>query len=89
VVKWLRTSQTIMFTLSNKTMQVCFKDHVEIIIPNEEEYLIYINNKGEKSYYLLFEALYNPNLEITKRLIYIRDNLINLKKKNLQCRNQK
>jgi len=89
VKQWMRTRQSIFFNLSNKTIQVCFKDHTEIILPSEKEYLIYINNKGERSCYHLFEVLYNSNNEIAKRLKYIRDILTYLIKKDFQNSNSK
>lgn len=73
VKKWMRTSHAIMFRLSNKIVQVNFKDHTEILLNSESRYVTYVNKKGERSVMPLSQALESNDAEMTKRLKYTKD----------------
>ena len=85
----MRTRHAIMFRLSNKTVQVCFQDHTEIILSSESRIVTYVNKKGERSYYQLNNALDNSNYEMTKILKYTKDILTHMLNMNLQRNSQK
>ena len=74
----------IMFRLSNKTVQVCFQDHTEIILSSESRVVTYANKKGERSSYPLSTALESNNYEMTKRLKYTKDILTHMLNMNQQ-----
>jgi polo-like kinase 1 len=69
----MRTSHAIMFRLSNKIVQVNFKDHTEILLNSESRYVTYVNKKGERSVMPLSQALESNDAEMTKRLKYTKD----------------
>ena len=88
IKKWMITRYSTMFRLSNKVIQVCFKDQTEIILSNENKVVTYINEKGERNTYLLNIPIQNNNHEIIKRLKYIKDIFIDFLHLN-QLRNAK
>ena len=88
IKKWMITRYSTMFRLSNKVIQVCFKDQTEIILSNENKVVTYINEKGERNTYLLNIPIQNNNHEIIKRLKYIKDIFIDFLQLN-QLRNAK
>lgn len=69
----MRTSHAIMFRLSNKIVQVNFKDHTEILLNSESRFVTYVNKKGERSVMPLSAALDSSDAEMTKRLKYTKD----------------
>jgi polo-like kinase 1 len=69
----MRTSHAIMFRLSNKIVQVNFKDHTEILLNSESRYVTYVNKRGERSVMPLSAALDSNDAEMTKRLKYTKD----------------
>jgi len=69
----MRTSHAIMFRLSNKIVQVNFKDHTEILLNSESRYVTYVNKRGERSVMPLSAALESSDAEMTKRLKYTKD----------------
>eukprot|EP01017_Pseudomicrothorax_dubius_P045733 TRINITY_DN794_c0_g1_i1.p1 TRINITY_DN794_c0_g1~~TRINITY_DN794_c0_g1_i1.p1 ORF type:complete len:643 (-),score=160.85 TRINITY_DN794_c0_g1_i1:66-1994(-) len=73
VKKWMKTKHAIMFRLSNKIVQVDFKDKTEIILSSESKTVTYVNKKGERSHYPLATALESTNQEMTKRLKYTKE----------------
>ena len=74
----MRTHHAIMFRLSNKIVQVNFKDHTEIILSSETKEVTYVNKKGERLNYPLSSALESTNAEMTKRLKYTKDILTHM-----------
>ena len=62
-----------MFRLSNKIVQVDFKDKTEIILSSENKMVTYVNKKGERSNYPLATDLESTNLEMAKRLKYTKE----------------
>jgi len=73
VKKWMKTKHAIMFRLSNKIVQVDFKDKTEIILSSESKTVTYVNKKNERSHYPLATALESTNQEMTKRLKYTKE----------------
>ena len=68
----VKTKHSILFRLSNKTVQVSFHDNTEIILSQESKTVTYINKKREKFLYPLTIALDSDNKEMTKRLRYTK-----------------
>ena len=85
VRKWMKTKQAIIFRLSNKTIQVGFKDHSEVILYNDT--VNYRNKKGEISIFKIEDALNNSNFEMNKRIKYTQNiltKMINLNSKKIK-----
>ena len=69
--KWLRTNQAIIFRLSNKTIQVIFKDKTEIILFDDM-----VSYKDKKKYVKTFkvdDAINSSNFEMDKRIKYVQN----------------
>ena len=66
--KWMKTKHAIIFRLSNKTIQVIFKDHTEILLFNDT--VTYKNKNGEMSVFKIEDALNSSNFEMNKRIKY-------------------
>ena len=82
VKKWIKTKHAIMFRLSNKIVQVKFKDHTEIILSSESRLVTYITKKLERIVYRLSNALESDNVEMTKRLKYTKELLATMLNNN-------
>lgn len=78
VKKWIRTKHAIMFRMSNKLVQVCFIDQTVIVLSNENKKVYYINKKGEVLSFALATAFECNNNEMTKRLKYAKEILMQL-----------
>ena len=94
VKKWIKTRHAIIFRLSNKSIQVCFKDKTEIILNVVNENVTYINKQGEEIIYSINKALNSSNYEMNKRVKYTKDVLsymvsTNKKKKEINEANSK
>ncbi|CAN0178158.1 unnamed protein product, partial [Ectocarpus sp. 8 AP-2014] len=46
--KWLRTRNAILFRLSNRTVQVVFADHTEILLSNEARVVTFVDKHGSR-----------------------------------------
>jgi polo-like kinase 1 len=73
VKKWLATKHAVMFRLSNKIVQVDFRDKTRILLASETKVVMYLDKKGEKSSYPLATALESSNAEMVKRLRYTKE----------------
>ena len=71
-----------MFRLSNKIVQVNFKDRTEILLNSESRFVTYVNKKGERSIMPLSLALDSNDAEMTKRLKYTKDILTHMLNNN-------
>ena len=80
VRKWMKTQHAIIFRLSDKTIQVGFKDNTEIILCKDT--VNYKNKKGEMNVFKLEEALKSYNYEMNKRIKYIQNILTKMIKAN-------
>eukprot|EP01052_Picozoa_sp_SAG31_P036400 SAG31_NODE_4537_length_3156_cov_1.780831_3_plen_456_part_00 len=76
VKKWLRTRHAFIFRLSNKTIQVHFHDHTEIILSSEARVVTYMDKKRHRSTYPLVNIPSQPDL--VKRLKYTKEILYQL-----------
>jgi len=76
VKKWLRTRHAFIFRLSNKTIQVHFHDHTEIILSSEARVVTYMDKKGTRSTYPLVNI--PPQQDLVKRLKYTKEILYQL-----------
>lgn len=74
----MRTNHATMFRLSNKIVQVNFKDRTEILLNSESRFVTYVNKKGERSVMPLSLALDSNDAEMTKRLKYTKDILTSM-----------
>ena len=73
VKKWMVTRHALIFRLSSRSIQVNFKDHSELTLNCNTKIVTFANRKGEKINYPLRNAIQSNNLEIKRRLKYIRD----------------
>ena len=76
--RFVKTKHSILFRLSNKTVQISFHDNTEIILSHESKTVTYINKRGEKFLYPLNIALESDNKEMTKRLRYTKKILLQM-----------
>ena len=76
--RFVKTRHSILFRLSNKTVQISFHDNTEIILSHESKTVTYINKRGEKFLYPLNIALESDNKEMTKRLRYTKKILLQM-----------
>jgi hypothetical protein len=82
VKKWMRTKHAILFRLSNKTIQICFLDKTEIHLNSDTREVIYISKLNQKTRYPLNTALDSTNLEMVKRLKYVKEVLTHMLNNN-------
>lgn len=68
--KWVRTKHAILFRLSNKTVQVVFYDHTEILLSSEGRIVTYVDKKRGRTTYYLEDVLMNEQNDVKKRLKY-------------------
>lgn len=73
VKKWMKTKQALMFRLSNKVIQVVFKDNTEILLCSDWKYVQYLNKEKVRVNYPLNNALESENQEMAKRLRYTKE----------------
>jgi len=77
--KWVRTKHAILFRLSNRTVQVVFYDHTEILLCSEGRVVTYVDKKMVRTSYHLGEIIKSGDKEgIKKRLKYVKDILSQL-----------
>lgn len=70
--KWVRTKHAILFRLSNKTVQVVFYDHTEILLSSEGRVVTYVDKRHDRtSHYLEDIMLSTQHADIKKRLKYV------------------
>lgn len=78
VKKWLRTKHAILFRLSDRTVQVIFYDHTEVILSSEDRMVTYTNKEKHRNTYPLQTVFNNPKPDLAKRMKYIKDILFHL-----------
>jgi polo-like kinase 1 len=83
VKKWMKTNHAIMFSLSNKIVQVNFTDKSEIILSSEQTIVTYIDWKGNRSEYPLATALDSKNTEMASRLKHTKEMLTYMQLKEI------
>jgi polo-like kinase 1 len=67
----MKTSHAIIFRLSNKTIQVTFKDQTEIILFND--IVCYKDKNKNVRIYKIDEAFNSCNFEMNKRIKYVQN----------------
>ncbi len=67
-----------MFRLSNKVVQVYFKDKTEILLDSTTKRITYTNKEGKRKTYPLSAALESKNEEMNKRMQYTKNILTHL-----------
>jgi polo-like kinase 1 len=75
--RWLITPQAMIFRLSNKSIQVCFRDNAEVILSSESKAFTYTDAQGKRRTMLLSSAASQSD-EIATRLKYTKDILCKL-----------
>lgn len=76
--KWMRTKHAIMFRLSNKVVQLNFKDHTEVVLCSASQEIHYRNKAGAVRVLPLSEALSSTDEAMVKRLKYAKDVLMHM-----------
>ena len=71
--KWVRTRHSILFRLSNRTVQVVFFDRTEVLLSSEARVVTYLDKQGLRIQHSLDEVLRTGRADITKRLRYTKD----------------
>ena len=69
--KWIKTNQAIIFRFSDKTIQVIFKDHTEIILFNDM--VSYKDKNKNIKIFKIEEAINSSNFEMNKRIKYVQN----------------
>ena len=78
VKKWVRTKHAILFSLSNRTVQVIFYDQTEILLTPDIAYLTYVDKQRKRFTYHFTDELVGASAEIEKRLRYTKDIMLQL-----------
>jgi polo-like kinase 1 len=71
--KWVRTRHAILFRLSNRTVQVNFFDHTEILLSSEARLVTYVDRQSKRTTFPLAAVVECPRADIAKRLKYTKD----------------
>jgi len=82
IKKWIKTRHAKLFRMSNKVVQVYFKDKTEILLWSISKQITYTNKEGVRSTYPLAFALESTNEEMNKRMQYTRNILNHLLQNN-------
>ena len=73
VKKWFKTNHAMIFRLSNKIIQVIFKDNTQIYIHILNNKIVYTDKKGEK-FICPLNKVFDQNYDgFNKRIKYIRE----------------
>ena len=78
--KWLITPHAFIFRISNKIIQICFRDSTELILCSETKHVTYVNKEKHTCSYNLMDAMDCGCKEMTKRLKYSREVLMKMLK---------
>eukprot|EP01138_Halocafeteria_seosinensis_P015469 gb/GECG01015787.1/.p1 GENE.gb/GECG01015787.1/~~gb/GECG01015787.1/.p1 ORF type:complete len:793 (+),score=102.09 gb/GECG01015787.1/:1-2379(+) len=73
VKKWVRTPHAILFRLSNRTVQVNFKDKSSIVLSAEAPLISYVDQSGNRTHHVLATILNEDRPDISRRLRYTKD----------------
>lgn len=82
IKKWIKTRHAKMFRMSNKVVQVYFKDKTEILLCSNSKQITYTNKEGIRLTYPLGAALESTNEEMNKRMQYTKNILTHLLQNN-------
>lgn len=78
VKKWVRTKHAILFSLSNRTVQVIFYDQTEILLTPDVAFLTYVDKHRTRFTYDFTDELVGSSAEIEKRLKYTKEIMLQL-----------
>lgn len=78
VKRWLSNSSAMIFRLSNKCVQVNFKDNTELILSSEARVVTYTGRSGLRQTLQLADIMQSPQPDIAKRLRFTKDVLYQL-----------
>eukprot|EP00826_Nyctotherus_ovalis_P005944 TRINITY_DN1135_c0_g3_i2.p3 TRINITY_DN1135_c0_g3~~TRINITY_DN1135_c0_g3_i2.p3 ORF type:complete len:140 (+),score=35.83 TRINITY_DN1135_c0_g3_i2:446-865(+) len=68
VKRWAKVENAGIYRLSNRLVQVSFKDKTDIVMNAEKKRVIYSNSKKEISVHPLIAAMENADPEVTSHL---------------------
>lgn len=79
VKKWMRTRHAVLFHLNNKAVQVQFLgDETDLLFSTRSQAVTYVDKRKERHTYALQTVTDVQNQEMSKRLRYVKDMLLNL-----------
>jgi hypothetical protein len=78
VKKWVRTKHAILFSLSNRTIQVIYYDQTELLLTPDIAYLTFVDKQRKRFTYNFTDDLVGASAEIEKRLRYAKDIMLQL-----------
>lgn len=78
--KWLITPHAMIFRISNKVIQICFRDGTELLLSSESKHLTYVDKQKNMCSHHLSSALETGNKELIKRLKYSKEVLVKMLK---------
>jgi len=78
VKKWTQNRHAIMFQLSNRMVQVIFRDRTEAVLSSRSHMVTYVDANGTLSSYPISSALEVPNADLNRRLQFTRSMLENV-----------
>ena len=71
--KWVRTRHAILFRLSNRSVQVVFFDHTEVLLSCEARSVTYVDKERRRETHRLGEVMGGKRPDVAKRLKYTKD----------------
>ena len=80
--KWLAAPHACVFRISNKIVQICFKDGTELLLSSELKKVTYVNKAKKITVTSLNEAMESDQKELTKRLKYSKEILVRMLKQD-------
>ena len=80
VKKWSSTPHAMIFRLTNKVIQVCFRDTTELLLSSEKKYVTFVNKMKENLSFPLSTAMDCGNKQLIKRLKYSKEVLTTMLK---------
>ncbi|CAI2362772.1 unnamed protein product [Moneuplotes crassus] len=86
IKKWIKTRHAKIFRMSNKVVQVYFKDKTEILLCSTNRQITYTDKQGQRNTYPLEAALESTNEEMNKRMQYTKNILSHLLQNNPNSR---
>ena len=78
--KWINTPHAIIFRLTNKVIQVFFKDSTELLLCSEKKHVTFVDKHKETHSYSLVTAMESGDKQMIKRLKYSKEVLTNMLK---------
>jgi polo-like kinase 1 len=78
--KWLITPHAMIFRISNKVIQICFRDGTELLLSSQSKHLTYVDKQKNMCSHQLSSALETGNKELIKRLKYSKEVLVKMLK---------